>query len=507
MDSPEVTLTIGILKQARRFWVTTSFEEDTHLAPSITKAQSYSSVLKDLPIISLTTTDSITIISSCLKKIFEYLKSKLKISSYPIVRTYQLIEVLSKDLNIHLIDILNKNKLMNINWIEFHKIYKDLKELFGSWSKEYELLRKEITVFSRTRGHRFEAPPTAFEHSLLEKRVKELKKFRSEHENLKVIAQSLTSNDSGEENESILVKELEIAYSIILAINTLDLSKEGETTWYSLRNEYNKKTEKIESQISNFLREKLATATNSNEEFRIFSKFNKLISRQRIQNAIQEFQSKLVVSITQNLKDLKDKLLIGYQRVNCSYMSKIKGIPDISGNVIWLNQFKRKIECYKERMRMVLGEGWETHNEGKNVKDIIDGLSKTVANGHKVVEVWNKEIHQIEDYTKEKILEITSTREKLQLKVNFDEKIFDLFKEIRLLGNMGEYSANAYISNKARDIKNIYPVAISLQDSIRTFNQTCGKIDTRIIKLVAKSKKEIQDIIAANLSHNWGTTM
>ena len=292
-----------------------------------------------------------------------------------------------------------------------------------------------------------------------------------------------------------------------MTINTLDLSKEGEATWYSLRNEYNKKNEKIESQISNFLRDKLATATNSNEEFRIFSKFNKLISRQRIQNAIQEFQSKLVVSISQNLKDLKDKLLIGYQRVNCSYMSKIKGIPDISGNVIWLNQFKRKIECYKDRMRMVLGEGWETHNEGKNVKDIIDSLSKTVANGHKIVEVWNKDIHQIEDYTKEKILEIVSTRDKLQLRVNFDEHIFDLFKEIRLLGNMGEYTANAYISNKARDIKNIYPVAISLQDSIRTFNQTCSKIDTRIVKLVAKSKREIQEIISQNLSHNWGTTM
>ena len=51
----------------------------------------------------------------------------------------------------------------------------------------------------------------------------------------------------GEEQESILVKELEIAYSIILTINTLDLTKDGETTWYSLRNEYNKKTEKIES--------------------------------------------------------------------------------------------------------------------------------------------------------------------------------------------------------------------------------------------------------------------
>jgi len=117
MESPEVLLTINILKQAKKFWVTTSFEEDTHLTPSIQKAQSYSSVLKDLPIISLTTSDNIAQISQFLKKIFEYLRSKLKVSSYPIVRTYALIEVLSKDLNIHLVDILIKNKLMNITYM------------------------------------------------------------------------------------------------------------------------------------------------------------------------------------------------------------------------------------------------------------------------------------------------------------------------------------------------------------------------------------------------------
>ena len=72
---------------------------------------------------------------------------------------------------------------------------------------------------------------------------------------------------------------------------------------------------------------------------------------------------------------------------------------------------------------------------------------------------------------------------------------------------MGSYSVNAYISNKAKDIKNTYPIAISLQDSIRAFNQTCSKIDMRVSKLVAKSKKEIQDLITLNINYNWSETL
>ncbi len=441
-----------------------------------------------------------------LKRIFDYLRAKIRASTYPTQRTYSLIEILSKDLNNYIVEILSSLRLMNLDYEDFRKIYEELKVFFENWGKEYKTIRETITLMQRTKGERFANPPTFFEHFNLEKRIKEFKKFRNEHENLKELTQNLINIES-DNSETTLVKDLDVAYSIVFNINILDLSKDGETAWYSVRNDYNKKTEKIESQISNFLREKLATASNPNEQFRIFSKFNKLVSRPRIQAAIQEFQTSLVSSIYESLKVLREKLYAGYNRVSASYMSKLRGIPDTSGHVIWLKQFQRKLENYKDRMKMVLGESWETQNDGKNVKEIIEHLNKLISNSNKIVENWNKEIHNIESFNNEKILEIVSKRDKLELRVNFDEKIIDLFKEVRLLNNMGSYTVNAYISNKAKDIKNTYPIAISLQDSIRAFNQTCSKIDNRIIKLVAKSKKEIQDLITNNINFNWSATL
>lgn len=505
MGTIEVQLTLNLLRHAKKFIITNSFEEDTQLDATISKAKSYNTFLKDLPIVQLTTSKKIPTITNYLKKIFEHLKTKIKTSMYSFQRTFALIEVLSKDLNNHLLDLLQDSKLMQMDYDEFVNIYNELKDLFSNWTREFESAKKEIGAWQKTKKDKsFPAIPSTFEHFNLEKRLKDIKKFRKEHNNLKEIAETLISSTE-DNSDSTLSKELDNAYSTICIVNVLDLSRDGEAIWVKHRNEYNKKTEKIEGQISNFLCIKLGSASNANEQFRIFSKFNKLISRQRIQNAIQEYQSQLVVSITQCLKDLKNKLFLNYENSSACHMSKIRGIPDTSGNVIWLKQFQRKLSSYKERMRMVLGEGWETHNEGKIVKDIIDSLTKPVTSSYKIVEQWCKETLKVDPYSTERVMKVVSKGDKLELQVNFNEKTIDLFKEVRLISSMGVYTINTFITNKANEIKNTYPVAISLQDSIRTFNQTTQRIDSRISKLVAKQKKEIQDLIGNNiLNTTWG---
>ena len=142
-------MTINILKQAKKFSVTKSFEEDTQLGPTIAKVNSYNSLLKDLPIASLTTSKNITHISNVLKRIFDYLRAKIRASTYPTQRTYSLIENLSKDLNNYHIEILSSLRLMNIDFEEFKKIYEELKSFFETWGKEYKLIRETITLMQK----------------------------------------------------------------------------------------------------------------------------------------------------------------------------------------------------------------------------------------------------------------------------------------------------------------------------------------------------------------------
>jgi len=504
LDSVEVQLTLKIVRNAKKYFVIQGFEEDTKMEKSLRDANSYNTLLKDLPIVSLTTSNTIPNITVYLKRIFEILRSKIKLSSYPVARMYQLLEAISKDMNTHLLNLVGQaGGVMALDYKQFHSIYKEIKALFATWTKEWDFTKKEIAAWQNRRDKTFSQIPSSFQHQLLEKRIKEVKKFRNEHNNLREITQSLTVEEG---TESFLTRELDQAYQAVASIGILDISKDGEVLWMNVRNEYNKKCEKIESQISNFLSDKLGSAQNANEQFKIFSKFNKLISRPLVQNAIQEYQSQLVNAISNSLKELKNKLLNGYLLNSAFQMSKIRGIPEVSGHVIWMRQFQRKLNTYKERMRMVLGEGWETHNEGRNVKDIIDSLSKSLGNSSKLVETWSKEMFNIENYNNEKVLEIVAKSNNFELRVNFDEKIIDLFKEVRLISSMSTFPINNFIYNKANDFKNYYPHAISLQDSIRTFNNTCAKIkqENRIAKLVAKGKKDIQELIGTNIAATWG---
>ncbi len=493
-----------ILKQAKLVRVTKPFEEDTSTYEVKRKANGYNSLLKDLPIVGLTTTNSISDMTTHLKRIFDYLKSKIKIAGYPSARTYQLIEAISKDMNLHLLDILNSYKLFDMEYEEFHKIEKELKKLYAMWKNEYDVTKREIAAWLRSKGEKYMQPiPNNFEHQILEKRMEDFKEFRKDHNNLLEIIKTLNGIDG---NDSLLSKEISYAYNQVGNVKILDLSKEGEITWKSNHYEYNKKTEKIENQISTFITDKLGSATNPNEQLKIFEKFNKLITRPRVQQNIQDYKNSIVNSIISNLKAVKDKILTGFENNPNSQLSKIRGIPEVSGKIIWLKQFQRKLDCYLDQLKLVLGEDIESHQEGRYAKEVIDKINKMITSSSRCVDQWAKDILSIDIYTNEKILDVKCVSNNPEIRVNFDEKIIDLFKEVRLIHNLNIYSVNGFTVQKADDMKKIYPHAISLQDSIRTFNQICTKIknENRIAKLIAKSKKEIQELIEINFNLKWG---
>ena len=67
--------------------------------------------------------------------------------------------------------------------------------------------------------------------------MKELKKFRVEHQNLIDITTSLSGGNETENNGG-LVKEIQLAYDKICEINILDLSKKGEINCVNAKLEY-----------------------------------------------------------------------------------------------------------------------------------------------------------------------------------------------------------------------------------------------------------------------------
>jgi dynein heavy chain 1 len=229
------------------------------------------------------------------------------------------------------------------------------------------------------------------------------------------------------------------------------------------------------------------------------------MKRQRVQNAIQEYQTQILESIEKNLLELRDKLLNEYENDSASQMSKIKGIPDVSGKTIWYHQFNRKANVYKKRIEVILGENWESLNNGKKLKEIIDFIISNSNSKSKDLDKFNNSIIQLDssNYNLDKIYLIENKQNKYEIRVNFDPKLIDLFQEVRLIQKFKNVST--IVISRSMENKTNYPFAIALGDAFRTFNNCCEKIksEPKITKLIAKQKKDIQELIKNNVQTTW----
>ena len=83
-----------------------------------------------------------------------------------------------------------------------------------------------------------------------------------------------------------------------------------------------------------------------------------------------------------------------------------------------------------------------------------------------------------------------------QLAVNFDPQIITLFKEVRNLLWAGFQVPHA-ITNMAKDAKRVYPHAVSLMETVRTYGQTLDLVEKNrgIEWLVAEYRNESQRMI------------
>ena len=92
----------------------------------------------------------------------------------------------------------------------------------------------------------------------------------------------------------------------------------------------------------------------------------------------------------------------------------------------------------------------------------------------------------------------------LKLKVNFLPEIIQLSKEVRNLKNLG-FRVPLAIVNKAHQANQLYPFAISLIESVRTYERSLEKMEERqnIVLLVAGLRKDVQQLISEGVGLVW----
>ncbi|TGZ69850.1 hypothetical protein CRM22_003509 [Opisthorchis felineus] len=558
-ESLEVTLTLDILKHAKRFHALVSFEHDTGLQQALDTVNDYNPLMKDFPLNDLLAATELDEIRLAIQSIFTHLR-KIRNTKYPVQRALRLVQAISNDLSSQLLKVLGTRRLMHMPFEEFERVMGACSKVFATWDDESDRLQgllRDIIKKKREEQLRigWRGAPA---HRRLQIRLDHMRKFRHQHEQLRQVimrvlrpAQTrVTHTDAGKdelagnqpgENSSAettkgpdkisrkvqplldasdanAIEEVNLAYEIVKEIDCLDVTKEGTDAWEAAVKRYDERIDRVETRIAARLRDLLGTAKNANEMFRYFSRFNALFVRPHIRGAIREYQTQLIQRVKDDIEALHTKFKAQYSSSEAYHMTKCRDLPPVAGSIIWARQIERQLNAYLHRVEDVLGKGWEHHRDGQLLK--TEGESfKAKLNTTEVFEAWVRKVSQKQVLVSGRIFNIepirariatkegeTQTVTVLKLRVNFQPEVNTLAKEVRNMKWLG-FRVPLGIVNQAHQTNQLYPFAVSLIESVRTYESTCIKIEEHqrqnIGLLCAGLRRDAQLFILEGMNLIW----
>ncbi|WVQ73635.1 hypothetical protein IAR50_003215 [Cryptococcus sp. DSM 104548] len=514
LGGEEVTLALDVLKHAKRFHATVSFIADTGLKEAADLVHKHNILMRDFPLDELLAATDLEKIQDAIYLIFAHINKKLKLSPYPIRRTLPLVEAISSDFNDQLLKILSSQRLMYMDYAKFEEVVALGAEVFGTWEENMKDFTNVAREVSRKRAEKFISIKINPVHAKLQERITYLRAFRRSHEQLRVMTSSTRSFSglgSDAPFELDMEQEVRLSYESVKNVDVLDVSPEGSEIWYTAETAYNDRVARIENQIISRLRDKLATARNAQEMFRVFSKFNTLFVRPKIRGAIQEYQTRLIESVKEDIRQLRQKFTANYRNSQAYHMSQMRDFPSVSSAIIWARQIERQLLTYMKRVEDVLGKGWESYAEGHKLQ-VESASFRAKLDTRPLYDAWISDITKRGNLTiTGRLFDVIRTRAtatnaqgQLQLVVQFDPQVIALFKEVRSLIWLG-FPVPLTISHKAKDAKRVYPHAVSLMESVRTYTQTLDLIEknAEVEILLASYRAHAQQMIERGIKMQW----
>jgi dynein heavy chain 1, cytosolic len=523
LSSNGVQLTMDVLRYAKRYGATLSFSADTGLKEAMDRVQKYNVLMHDFPLDDLLAATSLEKVEDALNTIFSHLNRKLRICTYPIRRTLALVEGISGDLDAQVHRLLNGRTIMHLDYREFVSVMTVAKSIWRAWDedlKEFTNVARDVT---RRRNEKFIPIKVSPRHTGTQERLKYISTFRHNHEQLQRTILSVLGPETSayaplsrvskdvsvvddEMGDVEAVEEVSEAYAAIKDVDVLDTSLEGTQLWVQAEMQYNERTSRVENSIIARLRDRLATAKTANEKFRVFSKFNALLVRPKVRGAISEYQTQLLDNVKDDIASLHERFKQQFSNSETSLMFHLRDLPPVAGSIIWVRQIERQLDSYLRRVEAVLGEDWTLHADGQKLQ-AESSLFRKKLDTRQLYESWVHDVQNRKLAISGRLFTIMSSRATghlYELGVNFDTQVIALFKEVRNLSWLN-FQVPHSINTLSKEASRVYPYAVSLIESARSYVQTTHTISgmSDVSPLLAGYQKKAQALIARGLPLRW----
>ena len=468
LSKPEVLLTVALLKEAKRFVATIALENNTGMDAAETHVGDVANFLRSYPAPMLASSRDWAKIGSAMDAVFTHLPKVRQSRFYELDRLARLVEATTLNLRERIEGTLRESYkgngiVLSLDYDAYEKNVRaptqDIFVMFdASFSTFSEFFLDQGRMRRRAGEARNETPAQVLKgiklyHQALRERLDAVYHFRTQHEKLRsVVTEVLTverKNASGgdeagtsEEYSAWALKEVDDApMSLFASVDVLDLSARGEAMFTAALDGYDRKVDAIEEHLAKLLRDKLASCQDAEDMFRVFARFNPLLTRTRVRVAVKEFQLQLMNTVGQAVQKLQSKFTLKYESSPASSIATIRGVPPVSGKILWAKQMERQVHALMKRMSNVLGKEWGQQLEGRQLRRSCDELlSKLDSRAYfrNWVSEWERELSS-DTNSKLDTFPIIIAKEdgNLVAKANFDEKHEYLSREIRYLKWLG----------------------------------------------------------------------
>ncbi|THY74507.1 dynein heavy chain [Aureobasidium pullulans] len=519
-NSDPVRLSLDVLSQAKRHATAVSFHADTGFKEAADKVQKYNQLMRELPLEELLAAATLIKIQEALDQVFQHINKKLRVCAYPIRRALPLVEAISGDLDTRLHELLHGRSLMHLDFPEFQNLMAATDKIWDIWEDNFKEFANAAREVIRRRGEKFIPIKIDSRHKQTKDRLRYINTFRVNHEQLRdTIANVLGEDQDNIHNDGVsgpviieemgdvdAIDEISQAYSVLKDVDVLDVSEEGTRIWVRAEAAYNERTSRVENSIIARLRDRLALAKNSNEMFRVFSKFNALFVRPKIRSAISEYQTQLIGNVKNDIAALQERFMHPYGHTETHAMAQLRDLPPVSGAIIRTRQIERQLNAYMSKVEDVLGKDWALHVEGQKLQTESNMFRKKL-DVKPVFDEWLRDVNRRQLSVSGRLFAISRNRASgniLELSVSFDAQVITLFKEVRNL-QWQKFTIPHAINNTSKEARRVYPYAVSLMESVNTYAQTINVIDSmpEVSMLVNGVRSEVQALIAKGTPLKW----
>jgi dynein heavy chain 1 len=185
-------------------------------------------------------------------------------------------------------------------------------------------------------------------------------------------------------------------------------------------------------------------------------------------------------------------------------------VPRVAGKILWARQLNETLVTYLKRVKNVLGDDWDMYTQGQKIKQECVVFQQKLDVGP-TFKNWMNGIMGANLSVSGPVFQVVKDqrdREKAyHLKVYFNPKLVELFKEVRLLISLGFQIPHSVMS-VGRDASRIQPFVISLVETLREYesmNELVGRC-CGIVPLVQVWRMQIRDLLmkgGANLKWEY----